>query len=96
MPLQEPVRAYRRLDRTDQFYNGIPNRDLTEADWQLLDDDQRQLVHDSGLWTVEPDEKVLPKLERLESQLHKQAERQQVQQEKAAGQPEKSTGKGAS
>lgn len=32
------------------FYNGIPARDLTDEDWELLTDEQKELVASSSLY----------------------------------------------
>jgi len=34
------------------FLSGIPARDLTEEDWELLDDGQQERVRRSGLYEV--------------------------------------------
>jgi hypothetical protein len=91
-----PIRAYRRVDRPEEFFNGIPNRDLTEDDWQALPDEHRQLVTDSGLWTVEPDQKVAPKQEKFEAQVEKQVEKAVARTEKAATRQDATTGGDAS
>jgi hypothetical protein len=34
------------------FVNGIPARDLDDADWELLDEEHRQLADESPLYVV--------------------------------------------
>jgi hypothetical protein len=82
MPLNPPIRATRTVHQPDEFFNGIPNRDLTESDWLALDDDQRRTVQESGLWTVEPDEKIAPKVERFEARVARTAEKAAEQTER--------------
>jgi hypothetical protein len=71
---KEPVRATRTDERPDEFMNGIPNRDLTEADWGLLGDDQKATVIESGLWKIKTDEQMAPMIARVEKAAEKATE----------------------
>jgi hypothetical protein len=66
MPLQQPIRARRVDDRPDDYFNGIPNRDLTEDEYRALDADQRKVVRESGLWEVKTDAEIAPAVKRVE------------------------------
>lgn len=43
-------------DPVKAFHDGIPARDLTEADWDRLSNDQQQLVADSPIYDLKPKE----------------------------------------
>ena len=38
------------IGQQGEFHNGIPARNLTEEDWGLLTDDQREIVTSSPLY----------------------------------------------
>jgi hypothetical protein len=80
MPSSPPIRAKRTDDRPEQFFYPIPNRDLTEEEYQALDQDQRKLVRESGLWEVKTDAQMKPVVERAE----RAAEKATVAVERAA------------
>ena len=54
------IRAKRKAGRPNELIFGIPNRDLTEEDYQALDADQRRDVPESGLWDVKTDAEMHP------------------------------------
>lgn len=56
-----PIRAKRTSTRPDEFLNGVPNRDLTEDDWDQLDAEQRDLIRKSDIYEV-PTEAEFKKL----------------------------------
>ena len=60
----EKLRAKRVASRPDEFLNGVPNRDLTEDDYDALDTDQRKAVRESGLYDVRTDAEMKPAAER--------------------------------
>lgn len=43
-----------------EFYHGIPARDLDEDEWQVLDNEQRQLLRSSALYDVKTDREMEP------------------------------------
>jgi hypothetical protein len=55
-----PIRAKRKAARPKEMLFGVPNRDLSEEDYQALDADQRRDVRDSGLWDVKTDAEMHP------------------------------------
>ncbi len=91
MPLQQPVRAKRIEDRPDEYFTGIPNKDLTEDEWQLLSDEQRATVEVSGFWKVKTDEQMAPAIARVEKAAEKATAKTIAALEKAADQPTEPT-----
>lgn len=87
MPLQQPIRATRLEDRPDEHFMGIPNRDLTEHDWDLLTDEQRSLVESSGLWKLKTDDQMAPAIARVERAAEKATLTTLAAADKAAEQP---------
>lgn len=50
----DPIWATRKPQRRGEYLSGVPNRDLTLADYEQLDPAQREDVRQSGLWEVRP------------------------------------------
>ena len=46
---EQPVR-YRFVGPPDTYIDGVPARDLTEEDWQALNDEQQAAVEASALY----------------------------------------------
>lgn len=40
------------VGKDNEFLDGIPNRDLTEAEWDALSKEQKKIAVDSGLYQV--------------------------------------------
>lgn len=70
-----PIRAKRSTDRPDEFYAGIPNKDLTEEEYQALTVEQRKVVRDSGLWDTKTDNEIAPAVTRTERTIERAAEK---------------------
>lgn len=55
--MADKQRALYRGDRS-RFLDGIPARNLSESDWQALDDSQRDAVRTSDLYDVRSDSEM--------------------------------------
>jgi len=49
-------RAIRKDERLDEHFEGIPNKDLTNEEYEALDTPYRELVRESGLWEYRTEE----------------------------------------
>lgn len=65
------IRAIRTAERPDEYHSGIPNRDLTEDEYQALTDEQRDTVQNSVLYAVRPAADVGADLRREREQADK-------------------------
>ena len=55
------IRAKRKTTRPDEYLSGIPNRDLTEEEYQSLNPEDRKRVRASDLYDVKADDETAPR-----------------------------------
>ena len=54
------IRASRKPSNPESFIAGVPNRSLTEEDWDALSPEERKRVEDSGLYTLRSEAEMHP------------------------------------
>lgn len=65
--MPDAIRATRTKVTPDEFYNGIPNRSLTEDDWQALPVELRDVARKSPLYEVKTNDEMKAELRGAES-----------------------------